>query len=365
MILKVEQINKTFGSFTAVSQVSFEIEKGEIFTLLGPSGCGKTTTLRIVAGLEDPDEGEINYEGRSIVSTTSNLFVPPHRRNMGMVFQSYALWPHMTVFQNVSYPLRLRRVSSTIVREKVSHLLELVGMSGFEDRPAPFLSGGQQQRLALARALIYEPSLLLLDEPFSSLDAKLREQMRFELKLLQRTLGISVLFVTHDQIEALSLSDRIAILNNGTIEQVGSPSELYQSPRTTFVRDFLGKTVVLRGTAREISDVGRMEIKLEGSPDSIFAKNLTLREIAVGQRVNVSIRPEDIIFSVHRKTAPEVNLIRGIIEALLFQGDRFEVRLRLEGGDRILCYVPGRYKLEEGQVVDVTLPEDLINLWVP
>ncbi|MYK34154.1 MAG: ABC transporter ATP-binding protein, partial [Chloroflexi bacterium] len=207
-ILQLDRVSRTFGTTKAVDQVSLDVHAGEIFTLLGPSGCGKTTTLRLVAGLEQPDNGEIWVRDRLVASVPRNTFVPPHQRMMGMVFQSYAIWPHMNVFDNVSYPLRIRRMKRAEIRERVERVLNLVGLDGLESRPAPMLSGGQQQRVALARALIYEPAVLLLDEPFSNLDSKLREQMRVEVKQLQKTLGITVLFVTHDQTEALSLSDR-------------------------------------------------------------------------------------------------------------------------------------------------------------
>ncbi len=227
--------------------MSLSIRRGEVFTLLGPSGCGKTTTLRLVAGLEHPDAGEITLRDRVVASAARRHFVAPNQRNLGMVFQSYAVWPHMTVFENVAYPLQLRGLSKAAVREKVTRVLDLVGLGGMDARPGTLLSGGQMQRLALCRALVYEPDLLLLDEPFSNLDAKLREQMRVEVKLLQRRLGITVLFVTHDQVEALSLSDRIAVMHRGRVEQVGSPRALYERPASAFVRDFLGQTVVLTG----------------------------------------------------------------------------------------------------------------------
>src|SRR5262245_52034365 len=203
-VLRLAGVSKLYGSVRAVDGASLTVRRGEVFTLLGPSGCGKTTTLRLVAGLEHPDGGEITLRGRLVASAPRRLFVPPHKRNLGMVFQSYAIWPHMTVFDNVAYPLELRRTRRGVIREKVARVLGLVGLEGLESRSATLLSGGQMQRLALCRALVYEPDLLLLDEPFSNLDAKLREQMRVEVKLLQRRLGITVLFVTHDQVEALS-----------------------------------------------------------------------------------------------------------------------------------------------------------------
>ena len=246
-VLSLDGVSKLFGAVAAVDRASLRVERGEIFTLLGPSGCGKTTTLRLVAGLEQPDAGEITLRGRVVASAARRLFVAPHRRNLGMVFQSYAIWPHMTVFENVAYPLTLRGARRAAVREKVASVLELVGLTGLEGRAATLLSGGQMQRLALCRALVYEPDLLLLDEPFSNLDAKLREQMRIEVKLLQRRLGITILFVTHDQVEALSLSDRIAVMQRGRVEQVASPKSLYERPASAFIRDFLGQTVILRG----------------------------------------------------------------------------------------------------------------------
>ncbi len=246
-VLSLDGVSKLFGPTPAVDRASLEIRRGELFTLLGPSGCGKTTTLRLVAGLEHPDAGEITLRGRLVASAPRRLFVAPHKRNLGMVFQSYAIWPHMTVFDNVAYPLELRGARRPVIEDKVARVLGLVGLDGLENRSATLLSGGQMQRLALCRALVYEPDLLLLDEPFSNLDAKLREQMRLEVKLLQRRLGITVLFVTHDQVEALSLSDRIAVMQRGRVEQVGPPRRLYERPDSPFVRDFLGQTVIPSG----------------------------------------------------------------------------------------------------------------------
>ena len=232
---------KTFGPVVAVNDLSFEAKAGELLTLLGPSGCGKTTTLRLVAGLERPDRGEIHVGDRPLSSTESGLFVPPERRGMGMVFQSYAIWPHMTVFENVAFPLRELRVPRAEIRERVMAMLGTVGLGDLHARPAPMLSGGQQQRVALARALVSNPQVLLLDEPLSNLDARLREEMRFELREMQAKLGITSIFVTHDQAEAMTLSDRIVVMNAGRIEQEGSPEEVYQRPRTRFVMDFLGR----------------------------------------------------------------------------------------------------------------------------
>jgi iron(III) transport system ATP-binding protein len=226
-MIRITKLSKLFGRVKAVDDLNLEIEEGEIFTLLGPSGCGKTTTLRLIAGLEWPDHGEIVLGEHTVLSVRRDIFVPSHKRNLGMVFQSYAIWPHMTVFENVAYPLKVRHIASSQIRDRVIRTLDLVGLGGLENRQAPQLSGGQQQRVALARALVHEPRILLLDEPFSNLDAKLREQMRFHLKLLLKKINITVVFVTHDQIEALSLSDRTAVMNAGHIDQLGSPRELY------------------------------------------------------------------------------------------------------------------------------------------
>ena len=215
------------SSNPAVRNLCVDVHDGEIVSLLGPSGCGKTTTLRMVAGLETPDAGDIVFGDEAVVVSSRRFLLPPNKRNVGMVFQSYAIWPHMTVAQNVAFPLKARRFSKREITERVQRALDLVGLSGFEDRPGPLLSGGQQQRVAFARALVTEPRVLLLDEPFSNLDAKLREQMRINVKLLQKRLNIAMLFVTHDQIEALSLSNRMALMNFGVVQQQGEPRVLY------------------------------------------------------------------------------------------------------------------------------------------
>ena len=255
--LRIQNLYKTFDRVVAVNHIDLEIAEGEFFTLLGSSGCGKTTTLRMVGGLEKPDGGEIHLGGQCLVSSEKKLFIKPEKRDMGMVFQSYALWPHMTVFENVVYPLKLRGIKGRDAEKKVADVLGLVGLAGLEERPAPALSGGQQQRVALARALVFSPKVLLLDEPLSNLDAQLREEMRRELKSLQQRVNITVIFVTHDQIEALSLSDRIAIMKFGVLEQVGTPEQVYYHPATPFVRDFLGKTFLLPGKISGRCSAGR------------------------------------------------------------------------------------------------------------
>src|SRR5436853_217312 len=226
----------------AAQNVSFEVPEGKLFTLLGPSGCGKTTTLRSIAGLERPVSGEIEVAGRVVYSSNQRIFVAPNKRNFGMVFQSYAIWPHMNVFQNVAFPLDVRKLPRKEIQERVTRVLAAVQLGHLVDREATKLSGGQQQRLALARALVMEPQLLLLDEPLSNLDAKLREKMRFELKRLQRELGLTTVYVTHDQSEALAMSNEIAVMNEGRIVQIGSPRDIYERPNSRFVADFVGTT---------------------------------------------------------------------------------------------------------------------------
>ena len=242
-MIHVKDLQKSFagarGEVRALRGVSFEVGKGELFTLLGPSGCGKTTTLRCIAGLEEPLSGEIVIEGQAVYSAAAGIFVPPEKRNIGMVFQSYAIWPHMTVFQNVAYPLA-KESSRAEIAERVDRILDRLSLGPLSDRLAPNLSGGQQQRVALARALVAQPHVLLLDEPLSNLDAKLREQMRFELKTLQESFGITTVYVTHDQEEALALSDRIGLMHEGALIEVGSPSDLYLRPAHRVTADFLG-----------------------------------------------------------------------------------------------------------------------------
>ncbi|MBM2832727.1 MAG: Spermidine/putrescine transporter ATP-binding protein [Dehalococcoidia bacterium] len=344
-ILQLDGIVKLFGKVRAVDGSSLEVKRGEIFTLLGPSGCGKTTTLRMVAGLERPDGGRILYKGQPVADTQRRVFVPPHKRNMGMVFQSYAIWPHMTVFENVAYPLRLRGVKGPELRDRVDRVLALVGLTGMAERPAPMLSGGQQQRVAICRALVYEPDLLLLDEPFSNLDAKLRNQMRVEVKLLQRRLGISVLFVTHDQVEALTLSDRIAVMSEGHVEQQGTPAEMYDKPATAFVRDFLGQTVSMKGTLVQPAG-GKVGVSLTsgtGTVATVYCLEHSLQEVKPGEPAYLSIRPEDInvIPKANGVDSSQPNAIPGVIETLLFVGDRFEARIGIPSGESILLQLQG------------------------
>ena len=362
-VLRLVGVSKLFGPVRAVDQVSLEVQRGEVFTLLGPSGCGKTTTLRLVAGLERLDEGEIHLGDRLIASAAKRVFVPAHKRQMGMVFQSYAIWPHLTVFENVAYPLRARGVGGARLREKVAWALELVGLQGLEERPGPLLSGGQQQRVALARALVYEPDILLLDEPFSNLDAKLREHMRVEVRRLQRRLGITVLFVTHDQTEALSLSDRIAVMEAGHVVQVGAPRDLYDSPQADFVRDFLGKSVVLPGRVVGVVGDGRVEVAVGSQAHPLVLHEPSLGADAVSQPVFLAIRPEDVVL-VERDQPGGNNRLDGTIDTLLFVGDRYECQVLL-GDVPITAYLPRHTRYREGEPIALHFPPEALSLWRP
>lgn len=310
------------GEVRAVRGISLEIKQGQFYTLLGPSGCGKTTTLRSVAGLESPQEGEISIGDDLVFSSYRGISIPPYKRDIGMVFQSYAIWPHLSVFDNVAFPLRemKRRRSRQEIRAKVEQALSLVQLSGLEERPAPFLSGGQQQRLALARALVKEPRVLLLDEPLSNLDAKLREETRFELRELVKRLGITTLYVTHDQLEALTMSDTVAVMDQGRIVQEAPPMEIYQSPRERFVANFIGLTNFLEGRVKKVGRPGEVETP-SGSLKCILPEGA-----APGEGVVIVIRPEDVKLAIG-PFAQEENVLEGKVEAVIFMGDTLECQV--------------------------------------
>ena len=364
--LRIQNLYKTFDDVVAVNRIDLDIAEGEFFTMLGSSGCGKTTTLRMIGGLEKPDGGEIYLGGQCLVSAEKRLFIKPEKRNMGMVFQSYALWPHMTVFENVAYPLKLRAVKGRDAERKVAEVLGLVGLSGLEDRPAPALSGGQQQRVALARALVFSPKVLLLDEPLSNLDAQLREEMRRELKALQQRVNITVIFVTHDQIEALSLSDRIAIMKFGVLEQVGTPEDVYYRPATPFVRDFLGKTFLLPGQVSAVADP-QVSVEIQG----MNAGPLILPQgrgmaaanghAAIGQRVMIAIRPEQVSI-VGTSADGRPNTIQAELEAVHFLGDRYEYTVHIGSESRVLVS-PAAREVKRGDRICLELKPEGVTLW--
>jgi iron(III) transport system ATP-binding protein len=326
-MLKVEGLcteypNERGETVRAAQDVSFEVPEGKLFTLLGPSGCGKTTTLRSIAGLERPRSGEIRVGDRVVYSGPRNIFVAPNRRGFGMVFQSYAIWPHMNVFQNAAFPLEVgaRRYGKGEVRDKVMRVLAAVQLDSLAEREATKLSGGQQQRLALARALVMEPELLLLDEPLSNLDAKLRELMRFELKRLQRDLKITTVYVTHDQSEALALSHSIAVMSEGRIQQIGTPRDIYEKPRSRFVADFVGSTNFIDGEA-----LSRTRVRTAMGDVEIAAGE----ELRAGERVVLSVRPEDVDLFESRPDG--TNVWQGQVDQKVFLGEFVDFQVKLGG----------------------------------
>jgi ABC-type Fe3+/spermidine/putrescine transport system ATPase subunit len=329
-MLTVTGLAKSFvtadGAVKAVDGVSFSVAPAQCYALLGPSGCGKTTILRCVAGLEQAEQGVIAIGGR--VVSDADVFVPVHERSIGMVFQSYAIWPHLDVFDNVAYPLEVERprLARAEIDRRVMDVLALVGMQTMTRRPATRLSGGQQQRVALARAIVRRPSLLLLDEPLSNLDARLRDSMRRELSTLIRQIGVTALFVTHDQIEALSLADRLAVMDQGRIVQEGAPAEIYERPTNLFVARFLGAANVLAGKVAERDGEGRVRIVLDGGGHCLTL----VTEHRPGAAVDVVLRPENLTISAQRP-ADDIDTIPGRITALAFQGNNVEYEVDIGG----------------------------------
>ncbi len=318
--LRLENLTKRFGDFTAVEDVSLDVEKGEFLSLLGPSGCGKTTTLQMIAGLHEPTDGRIFLDGEDIT------WKKPHQRGLGIVFQSYALFPHMTVFDNVSFGLEMRGVAAPERKERVTTVLAQVKLDPFVHRFPKELSGGQRQRVALARALVIEPPVLLLDEPLSNLDAKLREDMQLELRLLQQNLGVTTILVTHDQSEALSMSDRIVVMNNGRAVQVDTPVGMYETPADAFVSDFVGKTNLLEGVVERAGGAGAT-VKVGGVDVQCRADGL-----APGQSVFVSLRPEKLQVSPEQREGG----IRGTLSTCIFHGDRWLYQVSTPLGELIV-----------------------------
>ncbi|MBW1690256.1 MAG: ABC transporter ATP-binding protein, partial [Deltaproteobacteria bacterium] len=307
--IEIKNLFKRFKNVVAVNHIDLEVIQGEMLTLLGPSGCGKTTTLRCIAGLETPEEGEIVIDGKPMLSKG---IVPPSKRGIGMVFQNYAVWPHMRVFNNVVYGLKLQRISRQSIKERAYQVLELVGLTGLEDRYPAQLSGGQQQRVALARALVRNPKVLLLDEPLSNLDAKLREKMRFEIKSLVRRMGITSVYVTHDQAEAMVISDRIAVMESGDVVQIGTAEEIYQKPANRFVADFIGTMNFMSGEVVQVlQDTDDVHVRTEFS-DRMLCKTPNTAETTPGKKVYASIRPEDVEVFTEPPKGRE-NLFKGTI----------------------------------------------------
>ncbi|MGQ0547882.1 MAG: ABC transporter ATP-binding protein [Betaproteobacteria bacterium] len=357
-MLAVRDLRKSFraaaGEVGAVRRVSFAVEQGQSFTLLGPSGCGKTTTLRCIAGLERADAGEIRLDGEIVDCPERGIHVPPYERPLGMVFQSYAIWPHMSVYENVAYPLRVgkRRPGERDIEARVMETLRLVKMEALARRPAPQLSGGQQQRVALARALVSRPALLLLDEPLSNLDAKLREQMREELSGLVRRLGTATLYVTHDQSEALAMSHRVAVMDRGEIVQEGSPEEIYSRPGHPFVAEFVGKSNFLEGRIVSRPDAGMVVVQVGDAPLTCHLQQSEERH-APGSRVTVVVRPEDV--EIGLQTPPDgANVLAATIEEVTYLGSARDCRASTAWGPLFVRTQPAR-KLSPGERVFVKI----------
>jgi iron(III) transport system ATP-binding protein len=354
MYLTLENITKVFpprgniAEVNAVCNVNLNIEKGELVTLLGPSGCGKTTTLRMIAGFEFPTEGRIILDGQEINS------LPPHKRDMSMVFQSYAIFPHLNVFENIAYGLNVQRLSKQEISERVNRVLELVHLEGYGDRAPGQLSGGQQQRVALARALVMEPKVLLMDEPLSNLDAKLREEMRTEIRRIQKALNITSVYVTHDQIEAMTLSDKIVVMNQGLIEQIGNPMEVYRFPNSRFVADFIGRANFVDGIV-EAQDSQSLTVHALGQKISLLNVK---RDFRAGEAVTLIIRPEMITI---KKSGGQY---KGIVRRAVYLGDVIEYLVDVEG--QLLQGVetdPTVMELfTEGETVGVRFAEDCIQV---
>jgi iron(III) transport system ATP-binding protein len=361
-MLRVEGLTRTFvsggGEVQAVHDVSFEVKSGEFFSLLGPSGCGKTTTLRCIAGLETPDSGEIWIDDKPVFSSQKGIVVPVHEREIGMVFQSYAVWPHMNVAQNVGYPLihGRHKLPSGETKKRIKEILRLVQLEELASRPSSLLSGGQQQRVAVARALIAQPQLLLMDEPLSNLDAKLRVEMRHELRDLFERLQLTALYVTHDQEEALVLSHRIAVMQGGRVVQLGAPMDIYKEPANLFVAGFVGTTNLLEGRVA----------RNDGAPGLVETAVGELRcpvpeQVAQGQRVSLMFRPEAV--SLHTAACgPRANVLPGHVRGIVFTGNRIEYDIEVGQYHVRADTNPYVAPLEKGQRVWVEMPVDRIRV---
>ncbi|HET7880531.1 MAG TPA: ABC transporter ATP-binding protein [Acetobacteraceae bacterium] len=350
--IEVTDLVVRYGDVTAVDSIGFAIAPGEMVTLLGPSGCGKTTTLRAVAGLETPTGGAIQLNGDTVYSASDRRNVPAEKRGVSMVFQSYAIWPHMTVFDNVAYGLRVRKRPQAEVRANVDRVLGLVQMQAFADRPASKLSGGQQQRVAVARAIAFSPSVLLFDEPLSNLDAKLRAEMRVELRELQRRLDITSLYVTHDQEEALAISDRVIVMNGGRIEQIGTPEDIYNRPRSRFVADFVGSANLIEGTVRGSGPNGTLLFETQGGVRiEVTGTDQASQTVALRSSY------------VHLTPMPEShNAVPGSIHRRMFHGDFIQYVVDWPAGQLIVRRPPTEL-FDEGSAVTVSfLPEHCVLL---
>jgi iron(III) transport system ATP-binding protein len=353
--IHVEQLVKTFADQRALDRVSFAVDEGELFTLLGPSGCGKSTTLLSLAGFQNPEEGRIAVAGTTFFDADGRVNIPAERRNLGIVFQSYAVWPHMTVFENLAFPLKVRRIAKPEIRTRVGDVLDLVEMGEYARRYPHQLSGGQQQRVALARALVYSPEVLLLDEPFSNLDAKLRERARSWVKELQRNLGLTTVFVTHDQDEALSMSDRVVVMNRGVVQQIGTPEDIYRRPANRFVAEFVGRVNLVEGVVTG-HDGATVVVAVDGSSRrlSVAAHGA----VSVSGSVTLAFRPEAVTLLPPDSTTNGNNTWEGDVHDVAFLGDHYEydvhvgtLPLTVQSGQRV-----------PGDRIKVHIPQDALSI---
>ncbi len=352
--LQLVNLLKQFGKTTAVDHINLEIQDGEILTMLGPSGCGKTTTLRCIAGFTIPNDGDIFLGDRNVTT------LPAEKRDIGFVFQNYALWPHMTVFDNLAFGLRLKHIPSSEIKTKIDRVLDMVQLGGFTKRYPRQLSGGQQQRIALGRALVIEPSVLLFDEPLSNLDAQLREEMRFEIRELQKKLGITAVYVTHDQAEALALSDRIAVMNKGVITQIGTPEQIYSQPSNRFVAGFIGLSSFVEGTVAQVNSTTGYAVVSVGEATIIRVPEQNLKE---NQKVTMAIRPEYItVQTAPAKPVPEnANVLAGKVIRAAYLGDVIDYRIGL-GQWQLRVHTESDKMMYPGDTVQLVIPPERITL---
>jgi spermidine/putrescine transport system ATP-binding protein len=360
----INGICKSFGDFEVLKNVSLEIKKGEFFSLLGPSGCGKTTLLRIIAGFEYPDEGTLTLDGNNVLS------LPPNKRHTNTVFQNYALFPHLTVYENVAFSPRLKKLSASEIKSKVEQYLNLVRLEGHADKKPNQLSGGQKQRVAIARALINEPRVLLLDEPLSALDAKLRQHMLIELDRIHDEIGITFIYVTHDQQEALSVSDRLAVMNLGDILQIGTPHEIYESPSKDFVARFIGETNLFDGVITSVEKVKLSEDSDETEylaeveiPELGKIKVTDLDEIKVGQQVSFTIRPEKIAITKEMPTTkrPYINHLQGMVDEPIYSG--FQTKFYVKVNDKTIIRVIKQHSNYSDEGPDIRWKDSVFLSW--
>ena len=342
--VKFDKVDKSYdGKILVVKDLQLDIEEGEFVTMLGPSGSGKTTCLMMLAGFETPTHGEIYLDGRAISS------IPPHKRGIGMVFQNYALFPHMTVYENLAFPLKVRKLSKDDIDKKVDKALSMVSLSGFEKRMPNQLSGGQQQRVAVARSLVFDPQLVLMDEPLGALDKNLRESMQYEIKHIHESIGVTVVYVTHDQSEALTMSSRIAVFNDGKVQQLSTPDKLYEEPVNSFVAEFIGENNTFAGEVTDISG-GKCKVKLN-SGGEIISNPISVK--SKGEKTKVSLRPERAIINPEEKMD---NKHKGKIEEVIYHGDHARVRLNLLGNKEFILKVPNssaRMDIKLGNEINV------------